>query len=471
MLCRLLSASPPDGFFLVNMLALLGTLAAATVIGRQVSPHSSAQAWAAALAVFGTSAFHHGPLQAVVNRLPKIYLDERTSPYHKFMHPNSSPLGIVAFVCFLALLLRTLGRERVDRLSWALLFLCTAAAAFLYPIIWLAFPPVAVTAVVVIQRRDLVRRWNQALAVLVPVAAGSLVAFPYLISISAGKPEAARFAFRLRPGFIAANLVSMSFLVCLPAVLAWSRRKLLATLTAEQTRSLHVLVSAAATCGLLGLVLSLPQENQYKYLLLCGVAVGLAVVPFLHSLSKERPALALLFLVAVILPTADFLAEFCRPWESLDAVRGQGTALTTLAPADAKLYTWIRSTPADAVFVDSYLTIPALGQRPLFVGTDLRREQAHGRDGWGMRANTILLEIDGQDAGAVQTRRDLCQTILRSPDGPAISRALAQTSADCGGRPLFIVARGSEGSRLERVTRLHLAASFESARVYRYTGV
>jgi hypothetical protein len=173
-------------------------------------------------------------------------------------------------------------------------------------------------------------------------------------------------------------------------------------------------------------------------------------------------ALTVMFLVAIPL-TVDLVHQ--PPADQVvDLVRSDGRILRHTDPAQDALYSWIaQQTPINAVFIDSYLTIPVLGHRQLLVAVDSRRAEGglkgYVHDGWLITADEFQRNTTGVDPVRYFPLREAALNLL-APGSELVDARSERQLRDYGlGRPLYVVARNE-------AVRTRLAAASKFTEVY-----
>lgn len=469
LVCRGLRVTPADVFLATNVAALLGSMFFVYQTSRRLDADRRTGVCAVLLSLTGTSVLHAGPLQTWVNHLPKIHLDQRLVPLHKYTLANGNPLGFLGFSAFLFFLVRGFGAGSLTRKEWLGLALAAAGLGFLYPIAWLGLALVtgAMCLVHACQHRGGRRL---AAGVAAAVGTGSVCAAPYLLAVSQHKAATAALALRLTPGYTITNLFSALCALALPGVALWMRRGSLPALWNQRRAELTPLVAAGVT--LLGLycVLFIPTDSQYKILALGCLALGIAVAPLLRELWTTSATAGLLSAFLLFVPASTFLVYLSQPWVAAEPVHAQGSLLSADDPREEALYAWLRDhARPDAVVADSALLVPALAQRSLYVGLDAARTLPEARDGWGMPASMVLAEVVGQDSEVVSRRRKQVERVFNPATGADLEGTLADMYLECAPREFWIIARTpQQAHRLARSRALERCVASPKAVLYRY---
>ena len=147
---------------------------------------------------------------------------------------------------------------------------------------------------------------------------------------------------------------------------------------------------SALTSALLFLALHAPIHTEYKFLALTGVALGLIAGVPMAALFRRSGIAGLLVLWCFLLPLASNLVRIAtRTLSHPSGIRAEGRTLVHPDPLEDALHRWLRAhTEADAVFVDSELTLPSFASRRLFVAVDPGADwipQKSTLRGWNMR--------------------------------------------------------------------------------------
>jgi hypothetical protein len=462
-LTKALQIAPTNIFYALNVAVFAGSTAVAWSIGRRLSDNPMTPALAALLSTTGMAPLHGGPWRQALTHLPKIDLDPRISSLHKYLEPSGNPLGILVFLAFLLVLLRASRSERISLWNLGGLAALTLAAALLYPPtilsvvggtgVWLAVRLIGGKKAV----------WIPMMQIAAAVSAGCLLSLPYLLTMRS--PNGPSFVVTLRPGLVAANVISVAAAVGLPfALLLWERRR-----SAVATRSPEWWLIASFAVFSLGMAIFTKWYNagQYKFLLSGCIAVALLTAAPLAAFLAAKPLPALLACLLFAIPSTTYMATFSNHWPVVDQLEDRGMALHHADPDEDEIQTWVREkTPIDSVVVDTALTAPVLAQRPLFIGTDLRTEAFGKNDGWNLLAQQFL-EQGGQDPAEI-ARRKATATALLTGSGPSdVARELTEARSACPARPLVIICRDARARhRLDTCLLLRLSLANSRGSVY-----
>jgi hypothetical protein len=217
-------------------------------------------------------------------------------------------------------------------------------------------------------------------------------------------------------------------------------------------------------------VLYIPTESQYKILALACLTIAIGIAPLVREVWVKSAPIATLGAFLLLLPAATFIVHLSQTWEAIEPAHAQGSALVADAPGEAALYAWLRShTAPDAVVADTYLSVPALGQRSLYLGTDLLPKRPEQRDGWGMHSANVLAEINGQDPERIARRREQVEAVFGFDPHGDVDTALTDMARECAPRELLAIARTPEQARrLDGARPLERCFTSGAAAVYRF---
>ena len=130
------------------------------------------------------------------------------------------------------------------------------------------------------------------------------------------------------------------------------------------------------------------------------------------------------------------------------------------------------NTPADAVFLDTTLTLPVAARRRMYVGLDLPRRgvDARVKNGWGP-PTWVMEAVFGIPHEDVTRRIQLAKTLIWPGEQPMNDYALEAVAEDVSGRPLYLVARDSSvDRRLSTSNQLEVRFRNQAGVVYAYVG-
>ncbi|HEX5438105.1 MAG TPA: hypothetical protein VFW98_13145 [Gemmatimonadaceae bacterium] len=473
-LMRVVPISPPRAFALTDLVSLV---LLAIIIDRLACLFSADRAFrvfAVLVAFVGVSPLVAGPLNAPVERLLHTNLEWRFIPETKFTGINDNQLGLVFFAADL-LGIAALALE--GRRGWWMYCLIGAAiigAGFIYPPAWVGIMGCTGTAACYFVLRG-ARLRRAGVALLVLLAVGAAVTVPFILSLTMGKSGAA--AVRLVPSLrtLRRHSLNLGLYLVLPLVLAWTHRATLAQHWRKHADLLALLLLSALVTEGMYMMMTIPSGAEYKMLGMSVLALSTPVALPLGELYHTHRAGALALAFVMLLPVSADLARYFAHDSVADAVVSDGRWLRDRDPDQDALYRWIaQRTPVNALFVDTYLTIPALGRRQLLVGLDDRRSSgalAHiQHDGWLIRAHQFLTENTGVNRTRLAAFQSVAETLVSSsPDSVVSQRTLARLARYSDGRPVYVVAREpSVRARLARVPEMIPVYQGAAATVYRF---
>jgi len=387
-----------------------------------------------------------------------------TPVFHKFANVNGVPVGRAC--CALALTALGTCRRGGSRVAGrALLAASVTGCGLLYPPLLpgLLVTVGAFTAVYLIrsQAPDLATRvWAAALDAVV-VAVGVVLAAGVLVVL--GMRTATSVAL-LDTRFLTADVVSL-LLTGLPMVVV-----IVAAWDGLRRHGDHLLIDqllvAAAANAACFLAFSLTDRNEYKFLLLSQVLLGLVGGPALFALRRRIGFCAAAVTALVLLGSFVHIYENCfyRHRDAEVQLAEVGRRLVHPDPEQDQLYSWIgEHTPGSAALVDTEPLVTVLGPRAVLApyrGGGRRRLLAERERGFVHRVDLFPTRFSGNDSGVVTTRRKLVQTLL---DGGRNDVELARRLLrEVGVSPVYVVCRSPAVKR--RLARVGAEEVFRSDR-------
>ncbi len=441
LLCQAANIAPPMGFALLNILALIVSAVAIFMTAQLLHPTRYTGIFAVFLSIFGTLIF------CLSERFESVFrLNHRTFPLNKFASANSNPLGYcLFFVCLFFLIRLFSARGKSFNNAIGIIF-PIAGTAFLYPICWLA---ISVTCIAVCLGQAIAMRgqnWRPILIILLALFFGSIVAMPYLHSISAGKAATAELSLNFHVGY---RLVNLFMISSFPLVILWVQRHQIKALYANRSSEVLTLFSGGIGLVLLYMFVSIPDRCEYKFLTLLMAEIGIFTAPFFADFYQEKWRLAMLVIALLFMPTANRFTSMFTQMQFVDPAYTKGIDIIHHDTRMHKLYSWIATkTPVDTVVVDSFLSVPALSGRSLYVGTDLRRNQEMPSkkdnkyfDGWFMEAKKISAVVFGQDQEVVKRRLQNAMALLTPNNKDIVNTAAESVKQEFDQRQVIVVAR------------------------------
>lgn len=467
LLGRLLHLSPSTGFALVNIIALIISAVIIFKTSQLLKPTRLTGLFGVFLAIFGTSIFYLASLQFKVFKL-----DHRLVPFHKFISANSNPLGFCFFAVFLFFSVRLFACRGKAYANVIGLLISIAALAYFYPISWLAAMVCGLSICLGQAIFAKGRNWQPVCLAISALFVGSMLALPYLHEISSGKVPSAEIGLFLYLPNVLKRLSDVLLIAFIPLLVLGLKRASLRTLIGD--RGSEVITLCCAGLGLLILytVVVVPMQCEYKYLMQLMAVIAILSAPFFESLYRQKPLLVEIFIPLILLPTAFAVSDAIVPTQFDDPVYEKAGVIHHQDMIMDRLYTWISTrTPSDTVVIDSFLTVPALGQRSLYVATDLRAQKQHqlsGWNGWGMTARQMSEEVLGHQ-NDIQNRRLQNATALLSPNPASVIDAAAMNiKREFANRAVIVIARDSVMKKLfDESPRFE--NSFDGGSVWVYT--
>ena len=278
---------------------------------------------------------------------------------------------------------------------------------------------------------------------------GTLVVVPYLYGVVSGKTEAAAMRLASDWSKVAEKAAGMALVVSFVVVLLIVKRSALGGVPRTAANSALAVAAVAVTTALMYVFCFPPLGNEYKFMALSGLALGILAGGGMRDVFRRHWPIAGLLHVLLLIPVSDLFVSHVRAdWEVSDPFREEGIYLHHADPAEDALYTWI-STQTDpaAVFVDSRLTIPVFGRRQLYVGLPDRLDRPRGkevRDGWGMLPRVILRWVSGFSPADIAARQKTAAALCTGTPGAVSDDVLFQLTTDTGTVDVYVVARDRE---------------------------
>jgi hypothetical protein len=476
MAMRFLPLTPQAGFAWTNVLAIIVTTVILYRLAAVICPRPVFCAMAVVLGM-AAGPLVTGPVAGLISRLggPR---ETRHMPYVEFLNIQSNQLGLLFSLLMLLGLAYIVSENPQRRRGLTYLVIGLLGAGFLYPLDWLpAVLSIGCSSLILLIGWRTGRRaaWL-AIAVLIPTAAA---AAPFMHLIGSGR--AAESNLRVIPAMqhLVQHVIILALALVPPVLVIATRRAALAEAFRATPRVAAVLLTWITVPAIMYVMLFFPLGPEYKFLALAMLPLGQLTALAVESWHRARPLLGLALVTLWLISPAWVFATILRTgWPVLDNTWADGTILRHRDPAEDQLYRWIgRHTPLDSVFLDTYLTIPALAHRMLFVGLDTRRKMSPPEettlipvvsDGWTLTADEILGPVMGEHRELVDRRRAMAETFFStSADLPDV-QTLRHVLDEVNGRPVYVVARDSAvAARLHRVTSLKREYETSSVTVFR----
>jgi hypothetical protein len=451
-LVRVLDASPPTVYALTNVAMLAAMLILLYRAAALAGLDRVERLLGVVVAVYGVSAFSRGPLWLGLEAATHVTIVTRILPVEKFTQIGSNAAGVLCFALFLASALRIVaGREGGRSAAWLGLFAATLGAAFLYPISW--FPLVASCSVYgfLLLVTDPKGSWRTTAAFAAVLVSATLVAVPYLLEMQSGNSETGFRGFTRARDLVDKTVTVASFLALVGAVGSIYRGELV-RLARQAPRQVLLLAVSTATCLALYTALHLMAYAEYKFLLTATLPLGLLAGPPLAALYRRMPAAAFGVVWLALIPAAHHGAELLLArFGPTERIRADGALMRQTDPARAALDDWIRrETPADAVFVDSELSIPTFAQRTVFALLDAGQIPLRGGDtlhGWGTPTSYMLYTGFGLPKDAIVRRYDITMRLLSRRYALPRAADLADLRRLAGTEHIYLIVRDSAAQR------------------------
>lgn len=441
---RVAGLPPSWSFAAINLVALAVVLCLLTAAAGDLFEERSRALLSPLVAIFAITPIPLWWLKSTgtVAELVGPLMARATPVFQKFVNTNGAPLGLAC----LAVALLALARRHQGRIARRFgLVVAVAACGALYP-------PLLPALLVTIASFSLVEGLRSRPAA-VRLVSGDAVACLVGIGVAAG----AMAILGLRPGtpvrffdpaFLAADLASMALTaapIALVITAAWKPlRERADTLLVDQC-----LVAAVATaCCFLGV--SLADRNEYKFLLVSQLLVGLVGGAALATVRGRVGSVLAAVVAAVFLGSfVQLYATCCWLHRDVPALLVErGRRLHHPDPAQDDLYQWIGShTPREAVFVDSEPLVTVLGPRGLLVPprSDSDDRLVESERGFLHRLDLMPVRLLGADRAVVVPRLKLVQSLL--DDGRSDAEAARRRREQIDAGPLWVICRTAEQRR------------------------
>lgn len=464
--------SPPVLFSILSGICIIIFVLLIDRVARYLSTDRTFRCVAVFAVLFGFSFIQSNPLYTVFRDFGIPIGETRLGTNSKFVATSAFFVGVTMNALVVLGLVRVLKRAGSFMASLAMVGGGILVGGIAYPP---TLPPsaawvgVALVQLVLIERP---RQWR----VIIPLASVSAIAcvvmLPYLLSITGGKSETAALHF---PSIakLAPNLRTALVLLAVPAGIAICyRERFHQYVAANRSIFTFLLLSVAFTLTAF-LLAAWPAMIQYKLLVATEIPLGLLIAGPLATMLADRRKLTVCLMALMALPFAyRITSAVVFGYTATDPVFTSGRDLLHQDPEQRALYVWIdKQTPKDAVFLDTYLTVPPLGKRRLWVGLDTRREDGEltgKRDGWLVTAREIHETVVGVDPAALAERVRIAEAVLLGREQPIADATLDELAREVGDRPVFIVARDAGlRQRLAGSARLELDFENQAAAVFR----
>ncbi|MEO2048077.1 MAG: hypothetical protein ABGX16_16095 [Pirellulales bacterium] len=473
-LIHVLPVAPGRWFVFTNLLCLLLFSLVLERIARLFSPDRTYRILAVFISLVGCNPFANGPLREpfLMLSLPN---ENRTILLGKFLSINSNSLGLLCFAVAFLGLLRLITNVKGSVLSYLLIASGFVGAAFLYPVVWPGILVCIGLAALYLWYLRIPGAFQTGGYLMVILIAGVAVVMPWFWSIGDGKAASAMPQIISFRGLLRNALVIVTSMT-LPIGLAWFMRKTLMEKFRAHLPMMQYCLLCLVALQVMFWLIFIPIHSEYKYLAMSEIPLALILALLLQKLLERRWVTAMVVLFFVSLPVNWVI------WRNVvsgygpvsDPVVCEGNLIIHQEPNQQALYQWIRQeTKPNAVFIDTYLTVPPFAQRQLFVGLDARRDsgQLHGRDGWSMTAKMFLELVNGSDPQVLERRRYLAKQLLLKDNSKIYSKLIHQLIAEVPGRNLYIIAREPEvKQKLSHTPGIQQTYSNSSATVFQVLG-
>jgi len=409
-------------FAVINIVALMICLVIIFHIGRFLELGDKATILMAVVSMYALTVFWESsvfiPMQ-LISKLGVLGIEPRVTPaLLKFSNVNGDTIGLMFFLFFLyAALLLLLTPHKLKSAFY--IVVAVVGCGFVYS----PMTPgliVSVASLIVVHlicgHNDLRQRVFDTLSVVAAFTIGFIILMPYFFSINAGvKSKLELFV----PHSMLANFISI-LITCLPLmiIIALSTRYL------RQLKNKHVLVLVGAVSlanFLCYIGLHLPSANEYKFLLLASVPLGLiGGIAFWGLRMKAGRLVATLLILPFLVPVyVDLLRKINRLKDTPHYIIEHTRFDEYYEPENNDIFQWLRTkTSPDSIVIDSKYLTALTSQRHLLLASQMR--QAGGElpvnvPGF-VTMNFYLRNILGYDPVKLNQRTAILQRIYREND-------------------------------------------------------
>lgn len=376
-LVRLFGISPFWAFAAINVGSLVATLVAIHAVAARILADRSAALLGTFVAIYASTGLNVRMLQEVIAPAATWlgFLDWRGAPViEKFTNASGAPVGVALVAALLYVVVRV-AQDGPNVRRAASMASLVAACGFFYPPMLLGFLGVCAAAWIVPlasgfgARRGDPGRWlgreaRRMAWIALPCAAGVALVWPYLDSVSAGYAGSVRLFEPAQMLANGANAIAIALPMAFVLALSWRRLAVEA-----ERRALAAVAVAGAITALLYVCVGQSERNEYKYLIvsmLClGLLGGLGLDRLRARIGSAVVAVAALLLLANPAWDIAYKAQFRRDvlvdWVEV------GPDLGFADPRRDEVYAWMRGeTPAGSIIIESGNGAPIFGQRALF---------------------------------------------------------------------------------------------------------
>jgi hypothetical protein len=421
---RIFNITPFLSIAIMNVASLGLTMILIYRISKMLVDDEAANVLSVVISIYGITVANPSLLRLLAINIPTEF---RGVPILlKFITINVLPIGLVCFLLFVYLVLRLeiFGRTSLHA---PLLLAALLAVGFSYP----AFLPgiaasvaLAWIATLIFFKRETLR-WSLRTLVstaLVLVATG-LIVRPYLALTGAGTVSQIEILSR---HMVVANAIKYG-VVALPLLVVIAVN--LRAFRQVNPRALLFLVIVVTATAAAYLAIHLPLDNEYKFLLLStvtlGILGGVAFAELAKRLRGYKTIVVFVLLALFLFPSFRFVKLKLvqeRAGQPSKAFVEKGRSLRSTDPEADQFYQWIKAnTGRKSAFVDQELDIPVLAERPLFLG--LGKREPGQQKGFGP-VDMILRLQSGYPASLLDMRRTIVEKIYAA-DRPLTSAEMS----------------------------------------------
>ncbi len=463
---QMFELSPGATAALANLASALLLSGTVWRLARLVTPSRSVATLAAVLAVYGASPASYGPLWLAAQQVG-FSVESRLTPFSKLMSCETNAAGLVLYAVSVLGCVASFGHPHRRVGGFVCLLVGLVGSGLLYPLNWLGvWASIMVAAVVeiVVGPRD---RRASAAGVLAAATLSAAMVYPYLASISAGKPSGLRLAGPSEIFFGTLPQAAVACVLPLAVILLLGRNA--ASVRRRNAGDLRVLATIAAVGIGMAVFVRVPMDTQYKFLMGSYIPLSVLMAVCLFGDGAPRVVATIVTCTLCLLPAADKLREaWLSDWRYVEPVTAVDGDLVRIDEAKQRIDEWVRrETPGDAVLIDASLATPCTARRSLYVGACRLPKDLPDlwHDGWGVPDWLFMQQVTGGDLGMIERRRQIAFALLWG-EGSLPEGWNDQVAADTGGRTVYLVARSAAALRAASQLSLSPCYQNEAGAVY-----
>ena len=411
---RIFNITPFYSFSFISIISLSLSLVLAYKISSLLIKDERSNLFSALISIFGITVFGQYLLmeyQYLSRELfPSRILYIKNIPlFGKFASITGDVIGFVSFLLFCYSIIRIFKEKKYAfyMISFLISILC---CGFFYPgmLFGIAASTISVCLVMLFRKEGhLSINLRKAVLMLILLSTGILILRPYISSISLGVRENIQF-FKFKASIIS---IIRYLIVSLPilTLIHINRKEMNGRLDRE---AMIILLTIISTTSCIYILIHLPWDNEYKFLMLSVLNLGIIGGIAFGTMSRWRNNFAVFILLFLFLNPSyyDTQAKIARLKNIPNICIEKGRYVYHIDKEENELHRWIRkNTSPDSIFVDSELTIPVFAHRDLFIGIG-SEENGEKNLGYSVPIKDILLAC-GYDYNLIEKRRRIVKGI------------------------------------------------------------